>query len=362
MNAPGPEAPGPETGGWRPTDASPPRALLVPLDGSSFGESALRHAVALARMFDASVHLVRVLDPELMGGTSETSAECRVQRAEAEGYLRRVAERLDGSGIETAITVREGNPPGEIVRCAEEREVELIVMAARPRLEGEHLWSRDVAQRVVAAGVASVLLARGEGGLRTVRRSEDTPYHSLVVALDGSRASHRALGLAVAIGRSAGAGLVLLHVCPKLEAGSRARSDDESDVAAPALTRPEGPPHADYIRSMERSVAREGVAVKTRLIPSSSEPPNVLERVAVSEEADLLVLGAHGAGEASGPYGGCARHLLIHGRTPVLVVQDRPADATEAKEATARSHPRRPDLLRGAPRPPLTPRSGPPGR
>ncbi len=39
------------------------KRILVPLDGSSYAERALSHAEEFARIFDASITLLRVLEP-----------------------------------------------------------------------------------------------------------------------------------------------------------------------------------------------------------------------------------------------------------------------------------------------------------
>lgn len=293
-----------EVGDGQASSVHSPKAMnsvVVALDGSSFGESALGHARAVAAVYDSHLHLVHVLDPRRTGGTAAASAECRLQRIEANSYLERQAGALDAQGIEASVETREGTPEHEIVAAAFEQDADLVVLASRPRLPDARLVSRGVAHAVIATGDRSLLVARGE----PARRGRGgTSYRRIAVAVDGSRASHGAMRVAEALARGVEAPLVLVHV---LDPGVRGSFGREEATA--------------YLRELAGKLG-DSIATTETLLRRSALVAETLEEAAGETEADLLELGARGWGGSGSRYGHCARRLLLHGKTSLLVVRD----------------------------------------
>ena len=133
---------------WRvvPQGTPPPRShrtpgvhvILVPLDGSKGSESALDTAACLARAYDATLRLVRVVAP-VEAVTSDDGRQTiafsdqETDRVEFETrtYLNQVARRLPGVKVESA--VRFGDPVERIVDEAEACGADLIALAGRRR-------------------------------------------------------------------------------------------------------------------------------------------------------------------------------------------------------------------------------------
>ncbi len=341
-----------------------PETILVALDGSPFGETALAHARVLARAFGSRLHLVTVFDPSRSGGTVAVSAECRLQMAEAKNYLERLARSLEDDRLAADLETREGNPAHEIVAAAREREAGLVVLAARPRRRDERLVSRGVAQGVIAAGVGSLLVARGEPMCRGRDRA-DAMYRRIAVAVDGSSASHRALRVAASLARSEGARLVLVHVFPPGTGTSEGRAASRSQGGESGVGTDAPRSDGAYLRELASRLDGPGTGVDTVLC-RSSRVADTVEEVAREVGVDLLVLGARGAGRASSRYGGCARWLLRHGQVPVLVVRGAEGKTTAdgwktgARGALRNRRPR--EHIRGGPRYGRGPRSGTPVR
>lgn len=316
--------------------------VLVPLDGSSFGESALPHARALSQLADGEVHLLTVLGPERGGRDGGEGAELRLQIAEAETYLEGVADPLREAGIEVTVEVRRGRPAEEIVRTAGRLEALLVALAARPRREEAHLVSRGVAHAVMASGVASVLVARGDAGARVPAVWREASYGTVLGLVDGSSPSDRALSLARDVARIEDAEVLSVQIEP----GARSDRRGGSRSAAPETTA--GPTKA-WTAFLEHpdgaETAADGGTGRTRTVRCPGIP-QALEKIVREVEPDLVVFAAHGAGEAEGTYGHCARWLLAHVDAPVLALQDRPVRpddaAIEPPEVGRRHRPARP--------------------
>ena len=86
-------------------------SMLVPLDGSRLAECVLPHVVALARVFEARVTLVRVLEEGSQAGKKPVDPlEWHISKAEAEAYLADVAGRLRDAGLHPEMRLLEGSP------------------------------------------------------------------------------------------------------------------------------------------------------------------------------------------------------------------------------------------------------------
>lgn len=297
-----------------------PEKVLVALDGSPFGDSVLPHARSVAAALDADLLLVTILDPSLSGGTSRTSPECRLQRIEAIARLDRIAAGLRADGFDATSEVREGSPPEEIVRAALTRGAGLVAVAARPRSEEARLVSRGVAQGVIASGALSLLVTRG--GTSLSERSGDGPaLRRLVVGLDGSSASHGALRMAAAVARHESAEVVLLHVVPEGHSPTTAPTPTYGHARTARFAAP--PQASRYLHRVEQALGSSVGGVRS-IVRRSLDVARTVDAIADDLGADLLVLGAHGAGSSPRRYGRCARRLLLRSATPLLLVQDRP--------------------------------------
>lgn len=330
-------APPPPPSDVEPSSGGPPETILVALDGSAFAESVLGHVRPLARALGSRIHLVTVLDPTLSGGTAGRSAECHLQLVETSKYLEQIAGTLRGEGFRTTLEVREGDPAHEIVAAALERGAGLVAVTARPRRREERLASRGIAQGVIAAGAISLLVARGRRNGK--RGREETGYGRIAVAVDGSAVSHRAMRLAADLAASQGAELVLVHVFPGGRTGGSARVRAGGKRARPDFD--DASAAGSYLREIERSLTGSLSGVRTVLC-RSRRVADTVEDAAKEAGADLVVVGARGAGEARSRYGRCARSLLLHSEVPVLVVQDEGTPEEEARIGAATLRKRRP--------------------
>ena len=103
--------------------------ILVPIDHTALDRLALRHAVAMARIYGAKLFLLHVEE----GVTSQIFGhESSTMEVEAgQEYLDRIAQTIrdQGVSVETAIS-HSSSPTREIVRYAREVQADLVVMGA----------------------------------------------------------------------------------------------------------------------------------------------------------------------------------------------------------------------------------------
>lgn len=149
------------------------KKILVTLDGSPLAESALPHAQAVARQFEADLILLRVFtDADLMSwgfDRRENQAYLESLRekalAEAMQYLDEKAAAFTESGLRVRRLVEQGQVVDSVLRVADEEAVDLIVMAT-------HGWSG--VSRWVYGSVADRVLRSASHALLLIRATEST--------------------------------------------------------------------------------------------------------------------------------------------------------------------------------------------
>ena len=154
--------------GRRPADlfeVAQPR-ILVPLDGSPFGEAALPHAKALARLLDATIVLLHVLAAPAAPEEAETvteppvTGEALTDDTAAMNYLVIWAERLRLEGVRVQTTVLVGQAPDTIIQASQVSNIDLIVMATHGRTGLPRVVLGSVALEVLRRGPLPVVLVR----------------------------------------------------------------------------------------------------------------------------------------------------------------------------------------------------------
>jgi nucleotide-binding universal stress UspA family protein len=137
--------------------------ILVPLDGSKLAEQALPHAAVHAEQVGAEVVLLKVLGPLPEPSMAGRGPVLRAEEASArlaEAYLEGVAVGLREQGIPVQIETVEGKPYVKIIRFAEEKEIDLIVMSTRGHSGLSRWLLGSVTDRVVRGTTVPLLLVQ----------------------------------------------------------------------------------------------------------------------------------------------------------------------------------------------------------
>jgi nucleotide-binding universal stress UspA family protein len=139
-------------------------------------------------------------------------------------------------------------------------------------------------------------------------------FETIVLALDGSEQSDRAIPVAAALAKQSGGRIVVAHV-------------DERTFAKGDMP----PVHPDEAELLERvkgqaeALASDGVEASVELETSVlGGPAPAIAELAAKADADVIVLGSHGNSALAGLALGSVAHKLLHiAKRPVLVVPPR---------------------------------------
>ena len=142
--------------------------ILIPTDGSSPADAAVRQGLEIATHADATVHALYVVEPIPLGrfaagarsATDDWGDVIEAQRAEGEKATAAVAEAATEHGLEVAHAVRHGKPAEQILAYVEDEGIDVIVMGTHGRTGADRLVIGSVAEQVVRRSPVPVTTVR----------------------------------------------------------------------------------------------------------------------------------------------------------------------------------------------------------
>ena len=140
--------------------------ILVPTDFSEPSDEALQYAKGLAEKFNASLHVLHVLE-DLAAHAWTTEVYVSALPGVHEEMERQATERLgellsedEKRKYDATLALRTGSAFVEVIRHAREEGIDLIVMGTHGRGAIAHMLLGSVAERVVRKAPCPVLTVR----------------------------------------------------------------------------------------------------------------------------------------------------------------------------------------------------------
>lgn len=288
-------------------------SLLAATDLSAPSRHAAQRAAMLARQTGGSLDLVYVLEAgpltELRRLLGDKSAAMEGQiQSQAQQALTQLAADLNASyGVSTTCHLAEGTVLAAIVNQANLLSTHLLVVGARGASFMRHWLLGATAER---------LLRKTRHPILVVKQAPHEAFKSVLVPVDFSTWSVSAIQLAQELCPQGQ--LILLHACEvPFEGKMRFAGVDEETILH----------HRETIR--REALARlEELAVDAKLDPGKwhplvthGDPAHCILEQEEEQDADLIVLGKHGAGLTEELLlGSVTKHVLGAARADVLVV------------------------------------------
>jgi nucleotide-binding universal stress UspA family protein len=274
------------------------RTILVPTDFSDTATAALAWAKEIAGKSDGSIEILYadpfLPPPHFTAAQVPTLAE-DIERSKvlAEKELTRYVGDHLGEGVRSEAIVAQGLPVTEIVKRAEAKDVDLIVMGTHGRSGFNRMMLGSVTDSVLRQTDRPVLAVRVEEGA-----AAPVSLRKILCPVNFTGIAQRALEEAFALARLVGAQLTILHV--------REETDEEGE-ANEAIDRCLAP-IGDTSVKVERVVLEGHADVET-------------VEYARDVGVDLIVLGAqHRRFRDATVLGKTTMHVLRHAHCPVLTV------------------------------------------
>jgi len=308
-------------------------SILVPLDGSPFGEHSLPLAMSIARRTGATLQLLNVLTPiaTLYGEAPlfiddqlEQSLRDRQVEAQQE-YLDQVARRIETvSPIKTVKFVDDGEIAPTIRAQALLQKSDLIAMTTHGRGPLGRFWLGSVADELVRESPVPVLLVRPTE--ETVDLTREPSVKHIMIPLDGSELAEQMMPKAIALGRYLDADFTLIRVVqpvsptvPASEAGTIGFQVQAMIERLDTLQEQIVTEAREYLERKAAPLREAGLKVATR-VDLADQPETAILHDAVPPVIDLVALETHGRRGLSRLFLGSVADKVIRGaHVPVLV-------------------------------------------
>jgi len=138
------------------------KRILVATDGSFYAKQAEDKALALAGRFGSGITAFYVIDRTRYQWAEELMPEIyNKTKKEGEAVLMTFIEKAAQHGIKAEVKLSEGVPCEEIVKEAEARSCDLIILGYRGINAAEEITLGSVVQRVVRRASCDVLVVKG---------------------------------------------------------------------------------------------------------------------------------------------------------------------------------------------------------
>src|SRR5512133_10707 len=187
--------------------------ILIPLDGSKLAERAIPHAEQFARIFGASIVLLRVLEvtSDFENQFPPDSLNWQFQKAEADLYMQGIASRIrknldiperetrDGVVKEERVkyVIREGRTAENILDFAYNENIDLLVISSHGS-GGLSRWNMSsVIQKVIDLIYLPLLIVRSYD--QQEETSAPIHYQHILLPIDSSRRAECALSAAIVL-------------------------------------------------------------------------------------------------------------------------------------------------------------------
>jgi nucleotide-binding universal stress UspA family protein len=328
------------------------RHILVPLDGSPRAEQVLPVAAQVARAFQGTITLLRVVDLAHNAISYGIGAPYITQRliedelSVARSYLEQWRHNRALAGTIVQKRVVSGDPATAIIAQAAELSSDLVVISSHGYTGMKRWLLGSVAEKVARHSCAPVLILRDKEPLHTRRDRHDNQSVRALVPLDPSpRAQDALVSAAELVTALSISGPGELHLAQMVVVEDMASMMEREELLAAAR---------QNLSSIEQSI-REGLVARfgSELHPALSWSVSLTDDIAEGivriaengEESkefgkvaacDLIALTTHGAGGMHHwPVGSIAERVLHTTSLPMLIV--RPEDMI-VKERKPREH------------------------
>jgi len=146
------------------------RKIMVPLDGSERAEKILPHVEELARLYDAKVIFLRVLEPpHVASGIARASVapalynrELQRRKEDAVSYLAAWQGKFREKGIAAGTRLEDGPIVEAIIGAAKREGADLIALASHGRTGLSQVFYGSVAAGVLNRADRPLLLIRSQ--------------------------------------------------------------------------------------------------------------------------------------------------------------------------------------------------------
>lgn len=302
-------------------------SILVPLDGSTFGEHALPIAMSMARRMNAALDLMHVHSlleatyAELQVFDNTLDQELRNKERQ---YLQTIQKQVQDR-LNVPVTIR--NVDGDVATVIREQAESLrstwIVMTTHARGPMGRFWLGSVTDELIRHTATPVIAVHPADHPPDLK--QEPAIKHILIPLDGTPLAEQILTPAVAFGKAMGADYTLLRVVtPVYPVTMPAEPAIFGSVATDIMERVEKI-HMDlkkeageYLEKLAARLRGDGLTVQTRI--SIEEQPGVAILQNAKPPIEMIAIETHGRGGLSRMLLGSVADKVVRGsHLPILI-------------------------------------------
>ncbi len=308
-------------------------SLLVPLDGSRFGEQALPLALRIAHLAIARLQIAHVHVPitPVAGDVPlsyDPQIDGKLQEAE-QAYLNQVVQRINAeSPVTVGADLLDGPIEAALSKHVSKTNTDLIVMTTHGRGFLARAWLGSVTDELVRSLAVPMLLVHP--GKDDADFSNQPIVRHILIPLDGSTLAEQIIEPAVAVGTLFGADYTLVRVISPAvmgnydpETGFGGRLDQAILDQLAGLHEHERTDAANYLAKVAERLRARSLSVVTRVLIHERPAKAIFEEIA-NQRIDLVAMKTHGRGGLSRLLLGSVADKVLRGATVPVLLQ-RPA-------------------------------------
>jgi nucleotide-binding universal stress UspA family protein len=287
-------------------------SMLVPTDGSAHAVAAAKQSFLLAEGFDATVHVLNVVDVQQAAGLFDAGGVPPefIERLKSDGEtaVQSIATMPGAHGtVQTA--VREGAPGESIREYVTEKDIDLVAMGTHGRRGVERIFLGSVTESVVSRSPVPVLSVRA-----TESTGDQHSYDEILLATDGSDQAAAAAEWAMTVAAVFDARLHALTVLDSGQTFGLPNFTAPGDVLESVEIEGESVINAVVSEATDRGIEAQGAVLK-------GAPATEIRSYASENDVGLVVMGTTGrSGLKRHLLGSTTARILRRSEVPVLSV------------------------------------------
>ena len=301
------------------------KKIICTTDFSELSYYSVYYGIALAREFKAKLYLCHVIDLSSSVIYGETTFALEIQNDNLEDYaFSKMKTLMQDKDIEWEPIVTSGRAADEIARIAQEKNIDMVIIATRGRSGLKRLVLGSVTEHLMRLSPCPLLAVRASESDIKPSFDEDIKFNRILVGCDFSRDSILAYEHALSLAQEFQSEIHLAHVIAPPIYKDLPKSINETREKLRQDLRVE---LKERLKGMVPVEAHNWCTPKTVLL--AGQPHEELSKYALVQDMDLVVLGVRGHSLVESLFVGSTTDRVVR-QTPCPILSIRAKDEEES--------------------------------
>ncbi len=265
------------------------KRILLPLDGSPLAECTIPHALALAKLQNAEIIPLLVLE-ENASKDGIDPMEWHLRKTEAQAYIDTICAKLQETDKDCHSLLLTGSPYQRIPEQVEKLNIDLVLISSHGQSRRVERPLGEIARKVLEGAGTSVMLVPAQEQPEDAELFELKHYNAILIPLDGSLRAECVLPIADWLAREQSTQLVFAHVVQRPGVLGWAMLADDTRKLAEHFIEHTWSMAQSYLDQLSERQNSDTVCI----IAQADNVAIELDHIAEQNQVDLILVSAHG--------------------------------------------------------------------